>query len=281
MMDFSVASYSFHRQLEAGQHDMFKYIADSKALGCTTLDIWNEHLQPLIHETKEFVGGRNTLRLHFSPAGVKYAEDVRKAIDESGLGVACLTLDGAHIWEESGPARDINRVAARRWLDIAEILGAKTVRIDSGGTPEMPDEQFQIIVKGCNDFIARAREKGVGVLMENHWGASKVPANIVRILQAVPDLGLLFDSGNWAAGTQEEGWQTCVEYAKAVHIKTRVFDAEGNDITSNIPRIVRMLVEAGYKGVWSVECIATEGDEFTNAQKSLDLVKRSLKAVGA
>ncbi len=111
--------------------------------------------------------------------------------------------------------------------------------------------------------------------MENHWGASNVPANVLRILHAVPELNLLFDSSNWAKGTQEKGWATCPQYAKSVHIKTRAFDEAGNDPTSDVPRVIRLLVEAGYDGVWGVESVAP-GDEIANAKKSLQLVQRVL-----
>jgi sugar phosphate isomerase/epimerase len=274
-MDFSVASYSFHRALAAGKQDMFKYITDSKALGCTHLDPWNGHLELLIRESKDFMGGRNALRPHFSPAGVEYAKKVRAAVDEAGLPVACLAVDGAHIWEESGPARDFNRMAARRWMDIAEILGAQNIRIDTGGTPDMPEEQFDIIVRGYRDHLKYAGERGLGIILENHWGATKIPANVIKVIEAVPELKLLFDSTNWEPSLMEEGWTTCAKYAKSVHIKTRAWDENGNDPTNDVPRVVRLLVEAGYNGVWGVESVA-EGDEYDNARKSLDLVKRSL-----
>ena len=275
MMNFSVASYSFHRLLEVGEQDMFKYITISKKLGCTHLDPWNGHLEPLIKESNEFKSGRNALRESFSPGSLDYAHRVREAVDEAGLPVACLAIDDAHIWEESPAARDINRRAAYRWLEIAEILGAQNVRLDTGGTPDMPSDQFDIIVAGYKDLIAHARARGMGVILENHWGASNVPANVLRILHAVPELNLLFDSSNWAKGTQEKGWATCPQYAKSVHIKTRAFDEAGNDPTSDVPRVIRLLVEAGYDGVWGVESVAP-GDEIANAKKSLQLVQRVL-----
>src|SRR5690606_31142729 len=147
-MDFSIASYSFHRLLESGQQDMFKYITDCKELGCTHLDPWNGHLEPLVKETKAFIGGRNTVRPQFSPGGLDYAKRVREAVDEAGLPVACLAVDGAHIWAESPQERHINRMNAYRWLDVAEILGAQNMRVDTGGTPDMPDEQVETIVGG-------------------------------------------------------------------------------------------------------------------------------------
>ncbi len=116
-MNFSVASYSFHRLLEVGEQDMFKYITISKKLGCTHLDPWNGHLEPLIKESNEFKSGRNALRESFSPGSLDYAHRVREAVDEAGLPVACLAIDDAHIWEESPAARDINRRAAYRWLE--------------------------------------------------------------------------------------------------------------------------------------------------------------------
>ena len=49
-MELSICSYSFHRLLEAGQQDVFKFISDCHALGCTQLDLWNGHLPSLLDD---------------------------------------------------------------------------------------------------------------------------------------------------------------------------------------------------------------------------------------
>ena len=49
-MELSICSYSFHRLLETGEHDVFQYINDCHSLGCTQLDLWNGHLPSLLDD---------------------------------------------------------------------------------------------------------------------------------------------------------------------------------------------------------------------------------------
>jgi hypothetical protein len=89
-------------------------------------------------------------------------------------------------------------------------------------------------------------------------------------------LRLLFDSNNWADGSQEDGWTMCAQYAQSVHIKTWEFDADGNDPTVDIPRVVRLLVDAGYDGVWGIESTPRDGDEYGAVKKTAALIARAL-----
>jgi sugar phosphate isomerase/epimerase len=276
-MDYSIASYSFHRLLEEGKQDMFKYIADCKEMGCALLDPWNGHLAPLIAEDKAIKASANPTQAHFSDAGLDYARRVKAAADAAGLPVGCLAIDGSHMYEPTAEARAANRACAYRWLEVADILRSQQIRMDTGGTADMPAEQFAIIIEGFNDMVKRAGDKSIKVVLENHWGASNVPENVLKVIEAVPGLALLFDSGNWAEGRREDGWAMCAHLATAVHIKARAFDADGNETTWDVPRVVRLLRDSGYKGVWGVESGPIDGDEYGAAQKTIDLIRRTLE----
>jgi sugar phosphate isomerase/epimerase len=277
-MELSICSYSFHRLLEAGQQDVFKYISDCHALGCTQLDLWNGHLPSLLDDERRSPSSFTLEYAQLSPAEIDYLARIKATADIAGLPFGCLAVDGAHIYEASPEARQAQQIKAYRWLNIAEQLSAQQIRIDSGGPPEMPDEVLDIIIAGYNDLIPRAREKGIEVVIENHWGASRIPENVVRILEAVPGLGLLFDTGNWPEGMRETGWTQCARYARATHLKTYAFDAEGDETTVDIPRVIRLLQEADYQGSWGIESIPREGDEIEAAKKSVALVRRVLGA---
>jgi len=56
-MEVGICSYSYHRLLKAGQHDVFRYILDCKELGCTQLDPWNGHLAPLKGDSEFLADG--------------------------------------------------------------------------------------------------------------------------------------------------------------------------------------------------------------------------------
>jgi sugar phosphate isomerase/epimerase len=278
-MDFSIASYSFHRLLRDGKQDMFKYITDSKDLGCAYLDPWNGHLAPLVQESDAIKTNANPIQDTFSDAGLAYAARVKAAVEAAGLPVSCLAIDGAHIYEPTPEARAINRSAAWRWLEIAQKLGAEQIRIDSGGDVALTEEQFDIVVEGLKDVVKRASDMGITVGIENHWGGSKRADNVVRMLKAVDGLTLLFDSCNFPKEEWDYSWDLCAPYARSVHIKAFEFDAAGNDPTVDIPRVVRILVEAGYKNCWGIESVPRDGDEYGAVKKTMALIQRSVEAL--
>jgi len=275
-MELSICSYSFHHLLEAGSQDVFQYISDCHSLGCTQLDLWNGHLPSLLDDESRPPASFTPEYAQLSPAEMDYLAQIKGAAESVGLPFGCLAVDGAHIYEDSPEARQAQQIKAYRWLNIAGQLSAQQIRIDSGGPPEMPDDVLDIIVTGYNDLIPRANEKGIEVVIENHWGASRIPENVVRILEAVPGLGLLFDTGNWPEELRETGWTRCARYARATHLKTYAFDSEGNETTVDIPRAIRILQESGYQGSWGIESVPRQGDEYEAAKKSVALVRRVL-----
>jgi len=277
-MELSICSYSFHRLLEEGGQDVFQYINDCHSLGCTQLDLWNGHLPSLLDDETRSPSSFTPEYARLSSDEMDYLGRIKAAADGAGLPFGCLAVDGAHIYEPSPEAQQAQKIKAHRWLNIAGQLSAQQIRIDSGGPPEMPDDVFEVIVSGYNDLIPRAGEKGIEVVIGNHWGASRIPENVMRILDAATGLGLLFDSGNWPAELRETGWTRCARYARATHIKTFAFDAEGNETTVDIPRVMHILQETGYQGSWGIESVPRQGDEIEAARKSIALVRRVLGA---
>lgn len=279
-LKFSIASYSFHRLLAAGKQDMFKYIEDSQALGAAQLEPWNGHLAVIKDDDSVIKAGSDPENAALSAQTDEYITQVKAAADAAGLPFGCIAVDGAHIYEAEPEKRAANRASAYRWIDVAHKLGATSLRIDSGGPEELTDEILAIIVAGYNDIIARGREHGIQIVIENHWGPSKHPENVVRMLQAVDGLGLLFDTNNWADGTQERAWEMCAQYATATHIKTFSFDENGNDPSVDLPKAIRLLVEAGYNGVWGIESCPLDGDEYGGVRQTAALIERVLNELG-
>jgi len=280
-MRLSIGGYSFHRLLQAGKQDMFQFIQDCKRLGATQLDPWNAQLAPIRSGDQVVKAGSDPENADLTAQDDEYVRRVKNAADEAGLPFGCLAVDGCHIYEPEPEVRQAHERLADRWLNVAQILGAPQVRIDAGGPQNMPDKVFEIIVAGYNDLIKRAGDKGIEVLMENHWGPSLAPENVVRILEAVDGLGLLFDSWNWAEGMRERGWEMCAKYARSTHFKTFSFDENGNDPKIDNPRAIRLLVETGYAGCWGIESVPDDGDEYGAVEKTAALIKRTLNELGA
>jgi hypothetical protein len=73
----------------------------------------------------------------------------------------------------------------------------------------------------------------------------------------------------------------CARYARATHIKTYAFDAEGSETTVDTPKAIHILQETGYQGSWGIESVPRQGDEIEAAKKSVALVRRVLGVAAA
>jgi sugar phosphate isomerase/epimerase len=270
-MDIGICSYSFHRQLASGKQDIFGFITACKELGCTQLDPWNVHLA-LIKL------GDASPQAQLSAAEGDYLARVEAAADESGLPWGTLAVDGAHIYDANEAVRADNRARAYRWLDVADRLGCEQVRIDAGGPEDMPDDVFKVIVEGYNDLIARGRDKGIEIITENHFGPSKIPANVERMMEEIEGLGFLYDTHNWKPELLEEGRRRTAKYATATHVKTFAWDASGNETSGAKPEeAIQLLLDAGYSGAWGIESTPTDGDEFAGARNTIALIRRTVR----
>jgi sugar phosphate isomerase/epimerase len=263
-MHIGVCSYSFHRLLRAGRQDIFGYINACRDLGCTQVDPWNSHLPTV-------AGGTGPL----TDDEKQHLLRVREAADAAGLPFGTLVVDGAHVYEPTADARAINRAKALRHLDAAAILGARQIRIDAGGPDELTDDVLEVIQAGYRDLIDRAAPRGIQVIVENHRGSTKHPDHLIRLLENVPGLGLLFDSQNWFPGTRDDAWRKCARYAAAVHIKTFKWNGQGNETSdADAAGAIAALKAAGYKGTWGIESVPEDGDEIEGARKSIALLRR-------
>lgn len=281
-MKLSICAYSFHRMIGNKEQDIFKYITDCKALGCTHLHPWyGQFADAPSYEALDSLGSDpskcDVPEWAQPPQDDGYLREFGRAALDAGLPVECLAVDRAHIYEPDIAQREINRRLAERWVDIAGIIGAEMVRIDAGGPAEMPADVLTTIVGGYHRLISRAADRGVRVIFENHWGPTRHPENVVRLLETVEGLGYLFDSNNWAEGRQEEGWRRCARFADATHITTVEFDEAGNEKTADLPEAIRLLVESGYDGCWGIESCTRDEDELRSVRMSIELLRWSLE----
>jgi len=225
----SIASYAFHGLLKEGQMDVFGYLESCKyRYGLQSADIWNGFLP----STEE-----------------DYLKKVRDALDERELTLANLCVDGAHLWEPDPVAREKNYRNALAHLRAAEILGAKTVRMDAGGhEPEMSAEMFDHVVMRYKEYCQRGYDHGYKVGPENHWGPEKVPANMHRIRQAVdsPAFGILLHVGGWNDPGAADGDRLAAPYVMHTHVAWNITE-------SCLAEKMKLLADAGYQGYWGVE----------------------------
>ncbi|MEC8987689.1 MAG: sugar phosphate isomerase/epimerase family protein, partial [Verrucomicrobiota bacterium] len=112
--------------------------------------------------------------------------------------------------------------------------------------------------KWCIDSIEKclpkAAECGVMLALENHWGLTRTPEGLLRIVNAIdsPWLGLLMDTGNFLEDPYTKLEQIAPK-ADFVQAKTYYGGGEWYTLDLDYKRIAAMLRRVNYSGYISLE----------------------------
>ncbi|MFE9422640.1 sugar phosphate isomerase/epimerase family protein [Kitasatospora sp. NPDC006697] len=149
--------------------------------------------------------------------------------------------------------------------DRCAALGSGYLRIMSYPNDGLTEVDWEREVLRRVRVLARAAaDLGVVLLHENCSGwAGRDPARALRLLDAAgtESFGLLFDTGNGAAHDYRalEMLRTLAPYVRHVQVKDAVATAAGVEYrvpgegAAEVDRCLRLLLEVGYQGHWSIE----------------------------
>lgn len=189
-------------------------------------------------------------------------EHTRKCIAIAGeLGIGCIRLNSG------------------RWNTIKDFTELMKAR---GEEPLLPGVREEDGFAWCRECIEQclpdAEKAGVVLALENHWGLTRAPEGLLRILDAVPSpwLGALMDTGNFL----EDPYDKLARIApKTVFVQAKTYDGGGEWYTLDLdyPRIARLLAEAGYSGWVSLEMEGREPAE-TAVPKGLAVLRKAFGA---
>ena len=153
------------------------------------------------------------------------------------------------------------------WLDAARFLGCHSIRVNaqSAGTWE---EQRERAADGLHRLSAAGAERELNVIVENHGGLSSNGKWLAEVMRAAnhPRCGTLPDFGNFSLGDGKwydryEGVRELMPFAKAVSAKSHDFDETGNEKNTDYRKMLRIVLDAGYRGWIGVEYEGGAGEE--------------------
>jgi hypothetical protein len=261
-MKICIGGYSFANTMNAGKMDTFGYLESSKyRYHLDAVDLWNGTFQ----------GCRTDI---FQLPDESYIHKIREALDEKEMSVINIAVDGAHLWDADADKRKILYGNAVAYLNIADTLGAKSIRIDTGDKQSDPlsEEQFEYIVKQFQDLCQRAADLGLTVGPENHMGASKNPHYLKKVAEAVnhPNFGILLHMDRWSED-EEIGDSLVAPWVYHTHFDGKTVQSEKAE------HLVKTLLGAGYDGYWGIEYNAPE-DQYLEMGWAIASVKRILRS---
>jgi sugar phosphate isomerase/epimerase len=189
-----------------------------------------------------------------------YLKELRSRADDLGVRSLLIMCDGEG---ELGHADAAERAKAVenhvKWLEAAKRLGCHSIRVNAGGSGD-PGEQMKRAAESLNAIAGLAEPYQVNVIVENHGGLSSNGAWLAGVMKLAdnPRVGTLPDFGNFEVAQGEwydryQGVAELMPFAKGVSAKSHAFDAAGNETSTDYGRMLRIVVDAGYRGRVGIE----------------------------
>lgn len=264
LLKLSLAAYSFNRQL--AKRGTPEEIAKAEM----TLEKFIEFCAAQGLGATELTG-------YYFPREISnaYLLNIRAITHRLGLSISGTAI-GNDFCVAEGEARDKQLAECREWIDYAAIMGAPAIRIFAGKVPNGDTEEAAIerCAAGINESLKYAATKGVYLALENHGGITATPEqmlNIIRKVDSSPWFGVNFDSGNFQTEDPYADLAKIAPYAVNAQIKASIAPG-GKKQPADLPRIVDILKNAGYRGFVALEYEEQESP-FEAIPKILDQLR--------
>ncbi|HEY8931084.1 MAG TPA: TIM barrel protein [Mucilaginibacter sp.] len=254
---FAISQFSFASQFWTQKLSPLDFAAKSKELGILGLDYCSMFFADKAKDTA-------------------FLNELKKRAADNGSYNLRIMVDG------EGVLGDLNNTVRTKaienhykWMDAAATLGCPMIRVNVEGEGAPAD-----VAKAAVDSLGRLIEYGskqnIDVIVENHVGISCNAAWLAGVMKQVNSkhCGTLADFGNFCinrtkpetndiAGYMKtkcleeydryKGIEELMPYAKGIHVKSHVFNAQGDDVETDFYRMFKIIKKSGFTGWASIE----------------------------
>jgi L-ribulose-5-phosphate 3-epimerase len=273
----SLAQWSINRPLFAGTMQHLEFATIAKGVGIDAIEYVNQFFMDKAKD-QAYLREMNT-----------------RARSEGVTQVLIMVDNEGNLGDPDAGKRQAAVENHYKWVEAAKTLGCHTVRVNgySSGTP---DEQMKLVADGMRRLVEFADPHDINIVIENHGGLSSNARWLVQTIRLVdhPRAGTLPDFGNFRIGgptkanpaAKVESYDSYVgvaemmPLAKGVSVKPRVWDFEGNSRDIDLRRMMKIVVDAGYRGHCGIEHgpDGRELDAIADLRRQLESVREQLSA---
>lgn len=251
LFEISLAQWSLHRTLRAGELDNLDFAETAKKqFGINAIEYVNSFF--------------------FDKANDRvYLAEMKKRVQDNGMKNLLIMCDNEGRLGDPDDAARTKAVGNHfKWVEAAKYLGCHSIRVNAASEGSY-DEQMKLAADGLRRLTEFGAEHGLNVIVENHGGLSSNGEWLSGTIKMVGHqrCGTLPDFGNFRLKDDEwydryKGVEELMPYAKAVSAKSHDFDESGNETKTDYMKMIKIVLEAGYKGYIGVEY---EGSQLSEA----------------
>jgi len=212
-----------------------------------------------------------------------FLNNLKRRSDDNGVDNLIILVDDIDIETmQSGPSlassvnneRDLAIDFHKKWVDVAKEIGCHSIRVnlksEESDNKKILDNSSESILK----LIDYSKHDKINIVIENHGGITAGADWLVSLIKNVdnkyvgtlPDFGdynfcvdrgaLNFNDIEKVCENQYDkylGVKKLMPYAKGVSAKSHKFGKDGEELSTNYSRMIKIISESNYKGYITIE----------------------------
>jgi L-ribulose-5-phosphate 3-epimerase len=259
----SLAEWSLHRTLFAGKLDNLDFARTAK----------NDFEIEAVEYVNQFFKDK--------AQDQKYLAEMKKRAADLGVRSVLIMVDDEGALGDADEARRKQAVENHyKWVEAARFLGCHSIRVNAQSQGSY-QEQLERAADGLRRLTEFGSAHQINVIVENHGGLSSNGEWLASVMKRVnhPRCGTLPDFGNFNLGNGQQydrykGVRELMPFAKGVSAKSGDFDEQGNEKNIDYPRMMKIVLDAGYAGYIGIEYSGSRLSEPEGIRATKKLLER-------
>lgn len=181
-------------------------------------------------------------------------------------------------------AADVER--AKKWILVAEKLGAPVLRLFAGEIPKGYENKWDEVagwmIECYKECAAFGEKHGVIIGIQNHGDMLQTAAQCIKVVESVNSkwAGLILDTGNFKVADPYVDIEAVIPYTVNWQVKESVFGL-GNPVRTDLKRFAKILKRSQYRGYIPIETLAVKNvpyDPYVLVPALMNDLKKALQA---
>ena len=265
----SLAEWSLHRTLFGGKLNHMDFAATAKKeFGIEAVEYVNQFFKD-------------------KATDMAYLAEMNKRAQDLGVRQLLIMIDSEG--DLGAPALKDRLQAVQnhyKWVEAAKYLGCHAIRVNARSSGSYEDQMYRA-ADGLRSLAEFGADHDIAVIVENHGGLSSNGAWLSGVMRKVDhqNCGTLPDFGNFRVNANEmydryQGVSELMPFAKAVSAKSHDFDANGNETGTDYKKMMKIVLDAGYKGWVGIEYEGSVMEEAAGIKATKALLERVRTELG-
>jgi len=240
------------------------------------------------------VEGVDVLHRQMESEDSAYLQKLKRHAFLNGVDLICLSIHQDFVSPDRESLKK-NIEHTKHCIELAHAMGIPCIRLNSGrwGTVKSFDrlmelrgeeppiegytlnDAFKWCIDSVEECLPKAEECGVILALENHWGLTRTPEGVLRIVDAVdsPWLQVMADTGNFLENPYDK---LKMMAPKTVFIQAKTYYGGGEWYTLDLDykRIAKIFLDEDFHGYVSLE-FEGKDDPYEGVPKSIAMLRKA------